>query len=355
MFKYIPYIIFLIVIIISIKNSIYGSLEEKSARYSLDRLIYYFSIFIVFLIMILNLESIYVIVLRILSNYPNIQLVNNNVIKVLILGALFYLNQTILYYILKVLTNPLNKAYKYLLSRGKFRIILFSSIFGFLKGLIIVLIMFMGIITYNSTFGQNKKINVFYSFNAYKRLENIVLTNKPILSYENFKDDSIVSSNIIIYYNGVTLEEGIKSNNDIDNKAKEIASGAISDRDKAKRIYSWIGSNIRYDNDKADKVLNNEDIRNSGAIEAYTTKKGICFDYACLYVAMSKSIGLKSRIITGDAYDGEKMGPHAWNQVFLEDENKWINVDPTFYLSGDYFDNSDFYSDHVNSELAGEW
>lgn len=355
MFKYLPYIIFLIVIIISIKNSIYGSLEEKSARYSLDRLIYYFSIFIVFLIMILNLESIYVIVLRILSNYPNIQLVNNNVIKVLILGALFYLAQTILYYILKVLTNPLNKAYKYLLSRGKFRIILFSSIFGLLKGLIIVLIMFMGIITYNSTFGQNKKINVFYSFNAYKRLENIVLTNKPILSYENFKDDSIVSSNIIIYYNGVTLEEGIKSNNDIDNKAKEIASGAISDRDKAKRIYSWIGSNIRYDNDKADKVLNNEDIRNSGAIEAYTTKKGICFDYACLYVAMSKSIGLKSRIITGDAYDGEKMGPHAWNQVFLEDENKWINVDPTFYLSGDYFDNSDFYSDHVNSELAGEW
>lgn len=355
MFKYLPYIIFLIVIIISIKNSIYGSLEEKSARYSLDRLIYYFSIFIVFLIMILNLESIYVIVLRILGNYSNIQLVNNNVIKVLILGALFYLTQTILYYILKVLTNPLNKAYKYLLSRGKFRIILFSSIFGLLKGLIIVLIMFMGIITYNSTFGQNKKINVFYSFNAYKKLENIVSINKPILSYENFKDDSIVSSNVIIYYNGVTLEDGIKSNSDIDKKAKEIVNGAISDRDKAKRIYSWIGSNIRYDNDKADKVLNNEDIRNSGAIEAYTTKKGICFDYACLYVAMSKSIGLKSRIITGDAYDGQNMGPHAWNQVFLEDENKWINVDPTFYLSGDYFDNSDFYSDHVNSELAGEW
>lgn len=355
MFQYLPYIIFLIVIGISIKNSIYGSLEEKSAKYSLDRLIYYFSIFITFLIMIINLEKIYIFILRILSNYPNIQIVNNNLIKVLILGVLFYLAQSILYYLLKGLTNPLNRAYKYLLSKGKVRIIIFSSIFGLLKGLIIILIIFMGVIAYNSTFGQNKKIDGFSNFNAYKRLESIVLTNKPILSYENFKDDKIVSSNIIVYYNGVTLEEGIKSNSDIDNKAEEIIEGAISDRDKAKRIYSWIGSNIKYDNEKADKVLNNEDIKNSGAIEAYTTKKGICFDYACLYVAMANSVGLKSRIITGDAYDGENVGPHAWNQVFLEDENKWINVDPTFYLSGDYFDNYDFYNDHLNSELAGEW
>lgn len=355
MLRYLPYIIFLIVITIAIKNSVYGSLEEKSARYSLDRLIYYFSIFIIFLIMILNLENIYIFILRVLSNYHNVQLVNNNFIKVLILGALFYIFQTILYYILKALTNPLNNAYRCLLNKGKFRIILFSGIFGFLKGLIIVLIIFMGLITYNYTFGQNKKINVFSDFKAYKRLENIVSSNKPILSYENFKDDKIVSSNIIIYYNGVTLEEGIKSNVDIDNKAKEIIEGAISDRDKAKRIYSWIGSNIKYDDEKANKVLNNEEIKNSGAIEAYSTKKGICFDYACLYVAMSKSIGLKSRIITGDAYDGENVGPHAWNQVFLEDENKWINVDPTFYLSGDYFDNYDFFNDHLNSELAGEW
>lgn len=355
MIAYLPQIIGALLIIFSIKDSIKGSLEEESAKYSLNKLIYYFSIFITFLIMLLNLEKIYLVILKFISNNPNLYGLNNNLFKALILGGIFLILQCIIYLILKWLNEPLTKVYNFLLNKGKIRIVLFSTIFGFVKGLIIILIMFMGVITYNSTFGRGMKINIFNDINGYNTLENIVTINKPILSYNDFKEYIPANTNVIVYYNGVTLEDGIKSLPEIDEKAKEIVENAKTDREKAKRLYAWIGSNIKYDFSKAEKALGPEGVTNSGAIEAWNARSGICFDYACLYVAMSRAVGLGSRIITGEAYDGQNYGPHAWNQAYLEDEGIWINVDPTFYLSGDYFDNIDFNNDHLNAEIAGEW
>lgn len=352
---YLPYIICALLMIFSIKESIKGSLEDESAKYSLNRLIYYFSMFITFLLMLLNLEKLYLIILQFISNNPNLIIFNNNIFKALILGIVFLIVQLIIYWILKCLNEPLTKAYNMLLSRGKVRIVLFSTIFGFLKGLVIILIMFMGIIAYNTTFGRGLKINLFNNISGYNTLENIVAINKPILPYSDFKEYLPANSNVIIYYNGVTLEEGIKSLPEIDYKAMEIVSNAKTDREKAQRLYAWIGSNIKYDFNKAEKALGSEGVKNSGSIEAWNSRSGICFDYACLYVSMAKAAGLGTRIITGDAYDGQNYGPHAWNQVYLEDEGIWINVDPTFYLAGDYFDNYDFDRDHLNSEIAGEW
>ena len=82
---------------------------------------------------------------------------------------------------------------------------------------------------------------------------------------------------------------------------------------------------------------------------------GICFDYACLYVSMARAAGLKVRLVTGEAFDGNSYGSHAWNQVYLSDERRWINVDTTFYISGDYFDSNLFEEDHIEGEIAGEW
>lgn len=355
MISYLPQIICALLMIFSMKDSIKGSLQEGSAKYSLNRLIYYFSIFITFFIMFLNLERIHLAILKFITNNPNLLVINNNLFKAFILAGIFLIFQSIIYWILKCLNEPLTKAYNLLLNKGKIRIVLFSGIFGFLKGLVIILIMFMGIITYNSTIGKGIKINIFNDIKGYKTLENIVSINKPILSYNDFKEYLPANTNVIVYYNGVTLEEGIKSLPEIDEKAKEIVENAKTDREKAQRIYSWIGSNIKYDFNKAEKALGPEGVTNSGAIEAWNTRSGICFDYACLYVAMSRAVGLGSRIITGDAYDGQNYGPHAWNQAYLEDEGVWINVDPTFYLSGDYFDNIDFNNDHLNAEVAGEW
>ena len=355
MIAYLPYIICALLMFFSIKDSIKGSLEDESAEYSLNKLIYYFSIFITFFIMLLNLEKVYLFILKFISNNPNLNILNNNIFKALILGILYIIVQSIIYIILKLLNGPLIKAYNGILKNGNFSIVFFSAVFGFLKGLVIILIMFMGVITFNNTFGRNIKVNLFNNIKGYTELESIVTVNKPILPYNDYKEYLPSNANVIIYYNGVTLEDGIKSLPEIDEKAIEIVENAETDREKAQRIYAWIGSNIKYDFNKAEKALSPEGISNSGSIVAWNNRSGICFDYACLYVSMARAVGLGSRIITGEAYDGQNYGPHAWNQVYLEDEGIWINVDPTFYLSGDYFDNADFYEDHLNSEIAGEW
>jgi Transglutaminase-like superfamily len=350
----ISYIVCGLIIFFSILTSIKSSIEERSVKYSADKLFYYFSIFISFFILITNLEELYLGILRAINAYTNLENFNNSLFKVLALSVVFILIQNIIYLILKFLNSIILNPYNYK-KEGKLSIIIFSSIFGFLKGLVIILMMFLVIGTYNISFGINNKIKIFENINGYNSLEEVISVNKPILSYEDFKEFLPTDANIIVYYNGVTLEDGIKSNEEIDAKALEIIRGSSSDREKARKLYAWVGSNIIYDFNKAEKVLNEEGINNSGAVEAYNTRRGICFDYACLYTAMGKAVGLGTRIVTGDAFDGTNYGPHAWNQVYLEDEGIWINVDPTFYMAGDYFDNEDFYLDHLNPQIAGEF
>ncbi|MGL5085060.1 MAG: transglutaminase-like domain-containing protein, partial [Clostridium sp.] len=267
----------------------------------------------------------------------------------------FFLGQFLIYKILIILSSPLIKAYSKFLSKGKVRIILFSSVFGFFKGLIIILIVFIGVSAFNNTVGKNNNISIFKNIKGYSEVERLMATNRPVISYEEYEKYGQQDKNVIVYYNGVTLDQGIKSSDSIDKKALDLVSNAKSDREKAKRIYAWVGSNLEYDVDKANKALSNDDISNSGAREAFETRRGICFDYACLYVAMAKKVDLKVRIITGQGFNGTSYGPHAWNEVYLKDEGVWIKVDPTFYFAGDYFDNEDFDKDHVKESIAGEW
>ncbi|MBL4938258.1 transglutaminase domain-containing protein [Clostridium sp. YIM B02515] len=163
------------------------------------------------------------------------------------------------------------------------------------------------------------------------------------------------SKRVVVYYNGVTLDEGVKSNSKIDTFAKEIGSKGTTSKEKARLLYNWVGSNINYDQDKAEKVLNNDFDIKSGAIPTFQTKKGICFDYACLYAAMARANGLKVRIVTGEGFNGVSWVSHAWNQVYIPEEKKWINLDPTFFKGGNYFNSKRFDMDHRNEKIAGEW
>lgn len=195
--------------------------------------------------------------------------------------------------------------------------------------------------------------------NVARQLPNILSDSFKVVEkdalYPNINNPSNIGNRTIIYYNGVTLEEGIKSNSEIDKLAVKLTSGETDDKVKANLLYSWVGKNISYDNDKASSVLNNNFSIKSGAIEAYNTRKGICFDYACLYVAMCRANGLKVRLITGEGFNGVSWVSHAWNQVYLKATNSWINVDTTFYNGGNYFNSKVFQRDHKNSKVAGEW
>ena len=159
----------------------------------------------------------------------------------------------------------------------------------------------------------------------------------------------------VILYNGVTIEEGIKSNSDIDEFAVELTKNIKSDRDKVEKLYMWISSNIKYDYEKAGNIMEENYVNDSGAITAFNSKKGVCFDYSCLLVSFCRAIDIKSRIVTGEGFTGTQWAPHAWNEVYLEDEDRWINVDTTFATSGYYFDSYNFNKDHIKESVIGEW
>ncbi|MDZ5252864.1 transglutaminase-like domain-containing protein [Clostridium sp. LIBA-8841] len=163
------------------------------------------------------------------------------------------------------------------------------------------------------------------------------------------------NSNVINLYNGVTLEQGIKSNEAINEKARELTKNAKNDREKAKRIYIWISENINYDDNKAENISKEPSKYKSGAIEAFETRSGICFDYSCLYVAMAREAGLKVRMVTGEGFNGKEWGPHSWNEVYLPDKNEWITVDTTFGKAGNYFDSRKNNDSHRNAKIIGEW
>lgn len=193
-----------------------------------------------------------------------------------------------------------------------------------------------------------------------KKLPGIInnsfrIVTKEAEPKETIPGKSVSKGRTIVYYNGVTLDQGVKSNAEIDKTAREITAKESNTKEKAKIIYNWVGSNVSYDHDKANKVLNNNFNVESGAIPTFNTGKGICFDYSCLYVAMARANHMKVRLITGEGFNGVSWVSHAWNQVYIPEEGKWINVDTTFYKGGNYFNSKRFDLDHRGSQIAGEW
>lgn len=197
-----------------------------------------------------------------------------------------------------------------------------------------------------------------------KRLPEIIDDSVKVVVKQNNKNntnsannqDSIYNfRNTIVYYNGVTLDQGVKSNSEIDKYSRSLTSSEGTIMGKAKKIYNWENENISYDYQKADKVLNDNYNVESGAISTFNSKKGICFDYACLYAAMCRANNIKVRIVTGDGFNGVSWVSHAWNMVYIPDSNMWINVDTTFSKSGNYFNSKMFNLDHRNAKIIGEW
>ncbi|OOM79847.1 transglutaminase-like domain-containing protein [Clostridium sp. BL-8] len=236
---------------------------------------------------------------------------------------------------------------------NKFRLVIAGIVAGCIQVSIII-----GMLVIPSGIVNSKIMNLFsdgglsqeYSSNKSDKNEIKTFLKKLTLGQND-------QAREVILYNGITIDEGVKSNEEINNEAALLTQNSKSDREKAKILYTWVGSNIKYDDNKADEVLKGSDIQKmpeGGAISAFKSRTGICFDKACLYVAMARAADLKVRLVGGQAYNGEEYVGHAWNQVYLSDEGKWVNVDPTFYDGGNYFD-SNLFDQHKEEEVAGEW
>lgn len=341
------------IIFISILLSIKKLLKKSDIDYVVAPIIGSVSTMISFFVILFNYDKIYIMISEILpkiigSDYGSIGIIKLISIIVVFMIIRFFI-QGILFLINKVIFSS-GKRY---INDNKILLIIFGSIFGIIRGAIFILMLFIPIVLFNSIPNNPVSMNIFDDVYAYRKVENLIDNNtSKIIDSGLIKD---INSNKIIYYNGVTIEQGVKSNEVINNKALSLINSCKSDRERAKKIYAWVGTNIEYDDLKAEKVLNSQNVKDSGAISAFQNRSGICFDYACLYVAMCRAVGLNVRLVTGDAYNGEEYISHAWNEVYLKDENKWINVDPTFYKAGNYFDSKDFNETHRKNNTAGEW
>ena len=108
-------------------------------------------------------------------------------------------------------------------------------------------------------------------------------------------------------------------------KAAELTKGLKTDKEKIVAIYNFIVDYFSYDYDK----LNNVETTYVPDIEEiYKIKKGICYDYSAVFAAMLRSQGIPAKLIKG--YTDLVKGYHAWNEVYLAEEDRWILIDSTY-------------------------
>ncbi|MFZ5968808.1 MAG: transglutaminase-like domain-containing protein [Bacillota bacterium] len=141
--------------------------------------------------------------------------------------------------------------------------------------------------------------------------------------------------------------------------AAKITENKTTDIEKVRAIYEWVSTNISYDYEKFSKHQNGDYDNTYGAVHTLKTKKGVCYDYAALAAALGRAVGLESKVVKGQASYGTYSGYHAWNEIYIGEEDRWVHFDTTFgaadLKSGTgelekHFDNEDFDENHIKQE-----
>ncbi|MBE9536623.1 MAG: transglutaminase domain-containing protein [Proteobacteria bacterium] len=97
--------------------------------------------------------------------------------------------------------------------------------------------------------------------------------------------------------------------------SREIAGSETSALEVARKIYSWMDSNIG-------KRL----VDTVSALDTLKSGEGECQAHANLYAALARAAGLPTKVISGIVYSTEYEGfmYHAWNEVWV---GKWLAID----------------------------
>jgi transglutaminase-like putative cysteine protease/Flp pilus assembly protein TadD len=99
--------------------------------------------------------------------------------------------------------------------------------------------------------------------------------------------------------------------------AKQIAGDDKDGRSVARKIGEWTYGNLKWKKVESDTV------------ETLASREADCLEHSELYVALARSLGLPSQVVTGAALSGGSFGAHAWVEIYL---GKWVEIDPTWGL-----------------------
>jgi len=113
--------------------------------------------------------------------------------------------------------------------------------------------------------------------------------------------------------------------------ATELTANATDVESKIDSLFNFVadGKLFTYDASVQNITRNAADhIR--GALWALQNHKGVCFDFACLFVALLRAVGIPSRISEGIVLDGSSgFIVHDWAEVYLGGIG-WTPYDPTW-------------------------
>ena len=151
------------------------------------------------------------------------------------------------------------------------------------------------------------------------------------------------------------------TNQELKAVADSITADESSVTQNALNIYAYIVKNIDYDFALAKTT---GIISRKGALKTLQDKKGLCLDFADLFVALARSAGIPAREVDGYAYAKEgALTPiaqagttgdflHSWAQYY-DPKLGWVAVDPTWgKTSGlDYFSKLD--NNHLAFSIKG--
>ncbi len=168
---------------------------------------------------------------------------------------------------------------------------------------------------------------------------NRVYTYGPTLQVENIADVNRFL---------VPTKHVESSNEEIIAKAKEITKDSVTAKEKSEKIYNWVNENIKYDYKKYARQLNKNFDNDYGALNTLKTGTGVCYDYSSLVAALGRAVNLEVKVIKGYYVSIPSKELHAWNEIYIPEEGRWINLDATFgnSIGTDFFDNNDFDNCH---------
>lgn len=141
-----------------------------------------------------------------------------------------------------------------------------------------------------------------------------------LASYGYRYDDTMIQAKIDFAINNPIMESlnTLRIRRIIDNIKRKTKD--MSDREKIKYVYEWIGDNNTYDE------LFTYTSKNQSIYNVFIKGNAVCAGFAKASQVIFQNIGIESMTISG-----ESGGPHMWNVIKLD--NKYYYYDSTYAAS----------------------
>lgn len=110
--------------------------------------------------------------------------------------------------------------------------------------------------------------------------------------------------------------------------ADSIVRGEKNPYKQARLLHHWVTANITY-------VYPPE---KRGAMAAYQYRSGDCGQFADLFIALARSLGIPARLQAGFVFSKERVSYHVWAEIYLPNKG-WFPVDPTRKNGFGFLDN----------------